>query len=98
MQGDEIIGRVVVSLAGRDAGRSFMAVAAIDAEHLAVADGKLRKIERPKKKKRKHIRIENAFDERIKEALLRGERVLDADIRKSLRTLGYDQEPETKEG
>ncbi len=48
-------GRVVRSKAGRDSGRLFLVVGVFDDEHLLVADGDLRKVERPKKKKLKHL-------------------------------------------
>jgi ribosomal protein L14E/L6E/L27E len=49
------VGRIVRSKAGRDAGRLFLAVAAFDEEHLLIADGDLRKVEKPKKKKIRHL-------------------------------------------
>lgn len=49
------VGRVVRSKAGRDTGRLFLAVGVFDEEHLLVADGDLRKVEKPKKKKLKHL-------------------------------------------
>lgn len=52
-----MIGRIVQSLAGRDADRLFVIVAELDAEHVAVADGRLRKCVSPKKKKLKHLKL-----------------------------------------
>ena len=52
-----MIGRIVQSLAGRDADRLFVIVAELDAEHVAVADGRLRKCVDPKKKKLKHLKL-----------------------------------------
>lgn len=48
-------GRIVRSKAGRDAGRLFLVVGVIDREHLLLADGDLRKLEKPKKKKLRHL-------------------------------------------
>ena len=49
-------GRAVLSMAGRDAGRRFVALR-VDETYAYVADGDLRKVETPKKKKRRHIQI-----------------------------------------
>ena len=46
---------VVVSLAGHDKGGVF-AVIGLDREYAIIADGRQRKIEKPKKKKRKHLK------------------------------------------
>ena len=59
------IGSVVCSRAGRDAGRLFLVIGILDEEFVLLADGDLRKAERPKKKRRKHLsatggRIEQA--------------------------------------
>ena len=47
-------GSVVKALAGRDQGRFFVAVAAED-RFVYIADGKERKLEKPKRKNVKHI-------------------------------------------
>jgi ribosomal protein L14E/L6E/L27E len=49
------VGRVVRSMAGRDKGRLFLVVGVFDEEHLMIADGDLRKLEKPKKKKLRHL-------------------------------------------
>ena len=48
-------GRIVRSRAGRDGGRLFVVIAEVDEDFVLVADGDLRKIDRPKKKRRKHL-------------------------------------------
>ena len=49
------LGELVCSKAGRDAGRKFVVVGIVDNRHVLISDGSLRKIEKPKKKKIKHI-------------------------------------------
>ncbi len=49
------VGRIVRSKAGRDSGRLFLVIGVFDEEHLLIADGELRKVEKPKKKKRRHL-------------------------------------------
>lgn len=50
-------GQVVRSIAGRDAGKVFVILEIIDHQYLYLVDGKSRKLERPKKKKVKHLQI-----------------------------------------
>ena len=50
-------GRAVISMQGRDAARSMVIVDVLDADYVLVADGDLRRIEHPKKKKLKHLRL-----------------------------------------
>ena len=52
-----MIGRIVQSVAGRDADRLFVIVAELDGEHVAIADGRLRKCVNPKKKKLRHLKL-----------------------------------------
>ena len=49
-------GIAAVSLKGRDKGRTFVVLYELDADFVLVADGALRGINRPKKKRRKHLR------------------------------------------
>ncbi|MGF0096476.1 KOW domain-containing protein [Peptoniphilus sp. AGMB00490] len=50
-------GQVVRSKKGRDEGRVFVITEIIDDDFLFIVDGKLRKLDRPKKKKVKHLYI-----------------------------------------
>lgn len=51
-------GRVVCSIAGRDAG-VFFAVVGVDNDYVLVANGRLRKLEKAKRKNIKHLRWTN---------------------------------------
>lgn len=48
-------GIVAISKKGRDKGRTFVVLCEMDAEFVLIADGQLRKLARPKKKRRKHL-------------------------------------------
>lgn len=50
-------GQVVRSKKGRDEGKVFLITEIIDKDFLYLVDGKLRKLDRPKKKKVKHLYI-----------------------------------------
>lgn len=48
-------GDFVISLAGRDRGRTFIVTEVCGDGYIMIADGKLRKVEKPKRKKLKHV-------------------------------------------
>lgn len=52
---DLLQGQVVRSKAGHDKGDILMVVAVLDAKHVLVVDGHRRPLERPKKKRVKHL-------------------------------------------
>ncbi len=81
------IGRVVLATAGRDSGNIFVIVGQLDENHVLIANGTNRSIEKPKKKKLKHLKpLPNSL-EGIREKILNGKKVFDAEIRKSLENL-----------
>ncbi len=87
--GVELLGRVAVSMAGRDTRRAFLVVGLSGEGYVLLADGDLRKMDRPKKKKLRHIRLEPTLAEDVRSKLMQGEPVQDAQIRKSIASLGY---------
>ena len=76
-------GRVVLSRAGRDAGRLFVVLEQIDEQYYMIADGELRKTTRPKKKKVKHLTAKPYVLEIITTGKVKGAD-LDAELRKLL--------------
>ena len=76
-------GIVAISKKGRDKGRAFMVLCEVDADFVLVADGDLRKLEKPKRKRRKHL---VATSRELPGMLSRYEegRLLDSDLRKAL--------------
>lgn len=53
-------GQIVKSKAGRDAGRHFVIFEVLDEDYVQIVDGDLRKVEKPKKKKRRHLAMTRA--------------------------------------
>jgi len=84
------LGGVVISRRGRDKGRPFVIVGA-DEEYLYLADGKLRKLEKPKKKKYMHVQYTESISEGTAAKLAAGS-LVDADLRKVLLRFGNDGE------
>jgi len=85
------IGSVVISKAGRDANRFFVVIGHCDdKKHVLIADGAMRKVDNPKKKKLKHISIKGVVIPVIKETLESGGKVFDYELRSHLHALGYN--------
>jgi len=90
-------GQLVYSRAGRDGGRPFLIVSILDEKYVAIADGDLRRIDRPKKKNIKHLQVTQHIAAEISHKLQRGERVKNRELRAAIAALvGADgaQEPE----
>jgi len=73
-------GQVVFSKSGRDKGKTFIVIN-VHEEYLYLVDGKLRTLDRPKKKKAKHVQPTNV----VAELKTDGRTLQDADIRKHLK-------------
>ena len=81
---------LVVSKAGRDHGQLFYVIDA-DEQYVYLADGKSRRLEKPKRKKRKHIEQIPRTESRIAEKIRNGEKVLNSELRKELASFGQKQ-------
>lgn len=74
---------IVESRNGRDAGKHFFVVGD-EGEYLLLADGKGRKLEKPKRKKRRHVCFTSGSDSRVAEKIRQNERVTNSEIRRAL--------------
>ena len=77
-------GQVVFSKSGHDKSLPFIVVD-YDEDYVYLADGKLRLLEKPKKKKKMHVQICNDIIEEIKTKLENNLYLNDADLRKALK-------------
>lgn len=82
---------MVYSKNGRDKGEAFLIVA-IEGEYLFLADGKRRKLEKPKKKKAIHVQKVNKIDADIKNKIENNMYLLDSDLRSALKR--FKEKPE----
>ena len=78
---------LVISLAGRDKGQVFFAVDADDV-FVWIADGRGRKLEKPKRKKRRHVRRLPPTESRVAEKIRSGDKVLNSELRRELAVYG----------
>ena len=81
---------LIVSKAGRDKGQLFYVIDA-DEQYVYLADGKSRRLEKPKRKKRKHVEQVPRTESRIAEKIRNGEKVLNSELRKVLASFGQKQ-------
>ena len=84
---------IVKATAGRDKGKLFFVVD-VEEDLLLLADGKTRRLERPKRKKRKHVVFQARFDCRVSEKIRSGEKLTNSDLRKTLAQFGGDGNPD----
>ena len=84
---------IVKATAGRDKGRLFF-VLETEGVFLLLADGKTRRLERPKRKKRKHVAFQARFDYRAAEQIRDGEKLTNSALRKTLAQLGGEGNPD----
>ena len=75
------IGSIVRSLAGRDQGRLFVVIQELDSDFVMVANGKLRGMDRLKKKRRKHLKPTGEVVQELRERLSTGKPVFDHEVR-----------------
>lgn len=76
-------GRAVLSKAGRDSGRRFIALR-VEGEFAFIADGDLRKVEKPKKKKRMHLHAQPEIFSDVAQQLTSGGLPTNAQLRRCL--------------
>ena len=78
---------IVKSTAGRDQGGLFF-VLEVEGDFLLLADGKARKLESPKRKKRKHVSFVTRYGCRAAEKIRSGEKVTNSELRRTLAQFG----------
>ena len=89
-------GVVAVSKAGRDAEKTFVILEVLDDQHVLIADGELRKVNKPKRKKLKHLWIRPFTAESVRECLEAEKLLTDSDLRKAL--MVFEKADQKEEG
>ena len=82
---------VVISTAGRDQGKLFYVIGT-DPVYLTLANGKDRTLEKPKRKKRKHIQKVLRSETRVAQKLRAGDKVLNGELRRDLASISRDMQ------
>ena len=85
---------IVKSIAGRDAGSLFF-VLGTDGDFLLLADGKRRRVEDPKRKRRKHVVLVSQSDTPLAMKIRSSDKITNSELRKAIAAIGggnQDQE------
>ena len=88
---DFIISDVVVSTAGRDQGKLFYVVGT-DPVYLMLVNGKDRTLDKPKRKKRKHVQKVLRPETRVAGKIASGDKVLNSELRRDLAFLSREMQ------
>ncbi len=75
-----VVGQIVLSKSGRDKGRPFVIIG-IDEDLVCIADGMLRKVDKPKLKNQKHVQPTNQIAEKI----LSGEPITNVNLKDAIK-------------
>ena len=89
MEKSVAIGDIVFSRAGRDKGRFFIVTEIVDDIFVRIADGDVRRLEKAKLKKIKHLKITGESVDSIAGKLEKGTKVYDAEIYSALRKYNF---------
>lgn len=74
---------LIEATAGREKGK-LLYVMETDGEYLLLADGKSRRVEAPKRKKRKHVRFVADPGDRVAGKIRNNEKITNSELRKSI--------------
>ena len=84
---------IVRSGAGHDKGKLFV-VLAVEGEYLLLADGKGRKVEHPKRKKRRHVLFVASDDTRLADKIKSNEKITNSELRRTLAAFRDEVQPD----
>ena len=87
------ISDVVVSTAGRDQGELFYVIGE-EPLYLLLANGKDRSLDKPKRKKRKHVQKVLRSETRVADKIRLGDKVLNGELRRDLAFLARENASE----
>ena len=85
------ISDVVKSTAGRDQDQLFYVIGSDDS-YVILANGKDRPLDRPKRKKRKHVQKVLRSETRVASKLMQGDKVLNSELRRDLAFLAREMQ------
>ena len=94
MRSDIVVSDIVASLCGHDKGALMMVVGLEGEDCVLLSDGRLRKIEKPKRKKRKHAQLAEFPDTRVAEKIRSGEKITNSELRKTLAQYSEEGNPD----
>ncbi len=88
---------LVEATAGREKGKLYF-VLDTDGDYLLLADGKSRRVEAPKRKKRKHARFIADTGDRVAVKIRESEKITNSELRKAIASYNSDADNSDQEG
>lgn len=92
MDNSDLVGMVVKSTSGRDAGKYSIILKVLNEKYVLIADGNLRTIEKPKKKKIRHLKFTNIKSQNILDLILQNKPMSNSILNKFLQSRDIDKE------
>ena len=92
LQDNDLIGKVALSIAGRDLNHYYVIVDVIDNDYCLLSNGSTKTIQVPKKKNLKHINVLGNVDDEIKASVIFKEKGTDLKIKRFLKLKGIVKE------
>jgi ribosomal protein L14E/L6E/L27E len=92
LENNDLIGKMVLSNAGRDFNHLYVLIGQIDSQYVLLSNGSTKTIEKPKKKKLKHLSIIEAVDEDLRNAIINKEKSTDLKVKRFLKLKGIVKE------
>ena len=86
------IGEIVYSKSGRDSNRNFIVIGILNEEYVYIVDGSLRTIDKPKKKKIKHLVFSGRVSEELRELVLSGQNISNSMVKSFLQSEDTNKE------
>ena len=84
------VGSIVRSKAGRDKG-DFFIVLSVEDNYVYMANGELRKVDQPNKKKLRHLQGTDEVSEFVANKIAQGLKVTNSEVRKALAQAGREK-------
>lgn len=81
------VGQVVKATSGKEKDKLFFIIKVVDHQYVLIADGKKRKLGKPKLKKVKHLEIYNVINNKVNNKISSEQNVMDVFLRVELTKL-----------
>jgi ribosomal protein L14E/L6E/L27E len=92
LQNNDLIGKVVLSKAGRDTNHLYVVIRQLDNEYVLLSNGVTKTLDKPKKKKFKHLSFVDVVNDEIKLAIVSNDNGTDLKIKRLLKFKGIVKE------
>lgn len=92
LQNNDLIGKVVLSKAGRDKDHLYVVIDVLNDKYVLLSNGNTKTVQMPKRKSLKHLRVLNNVDDEIKKSIISKDRGTDLKIKRFLKLKGIVKE------